>query len=552
MINTRKQRALVARVAPLMIAVLGMAAGCLMGYALAIYLSESWLNDYSTLVALQQDASSGEAMEVLASIKASPHPFCSDAELSYLRELVFRSTYLKDAGRIHGGKIDCSATSDRPAKSIGQFTPEFSEQDGSVAYSNLLPIKDASMKRPGLQLGNAYVVFSPQAPASPGPIPMRLAFTMNPPASQVAAAPPKTPATTAPFQEPDLTVEGTFRLGDTLFATHCSTAFFKCVTATTTVPEAVRAEAEKLVGGTVLGGLAGGMFGMFVSFMFSRSLDLEQQLRRAISKETLEVNYQPIVSMENEKIVGAEALARWTDEDGGTVGPDVFIKIAEARGFVTSITRLIIKRALKEFGETLRTRADFRLSVNVTAQDLCDPGFLPMLDEAVKKAKIKPKSLVIEITESSTANRADAMETIRELRWRGHSIHIDDFGTGYSSLSYLLYLNVDSIKVDQAFTKAIGTESVTVAILPQILAMAEALKMGVVAEGVETEQQANYFSGSGREIHGQGYFFGRPVTAAEFHDLLEKQRLNERMAPAPHIAMQPMPEPILMPRRSIA
>ncbi|MGD0734170.1 MAG: EAL domain-containing protein [Terracidiphilus sp.] len=531
-----------------------MAAGCLMGYALAIFLSESWLNDYSTLVALQQDAASEEATKVLASIKNSPHPSCSDAELSYFRELVFRSTYLKDAGRIHGGKIDCSATSDRPVRAIGQFTPEFSQQNGSIAYSNLLPIRDAGLKRAGLQMGNAYVVFSPQAPVSLGPIPMRLAFTMNPPASQAVAS---QAGTTAPVHEPDLTVEGTFRQGDTLYATRCSSAFFKCVTATTTVPEAIRGEAEKLVGGTVLGGLAGGLLGILVSFTFSRSLDLEQQLRRAITKETLEVNYQPIVSMDNEKIVGAEALARWTDEDGGTVGPDVFIKIAEARGFVTSITRLIIKRALRDFGETLRTRSDFRLSVNVTAQDLCDPGFLPMLDEAVKKAKVKPKSLIIEITESSTANRVEAMETIRELRWRGHSIHIDDFGTGYSSLSYLLYLNVDSIKVDQAFTKAIGTESVTVAILPQILAMAEALKMGVVAEGVETEQQANYFSGSGREIHGQGYFFGRPVTAAEFHDLLENQRLKERMAVAaiPHPAlqpMQPMPEPIQMQRRSIA
>ena len=160
-------------------AVAGMAAGCLLGYAIAIYLAESWLDEYSTLVAQQQDAASEEATKALASIKASPHPACSDAELAYL----------KDAGRIHGGKIDCSATADRPGRSIGQFAPEFSQQDGTVAYSNLLPIRDPGLKRAGLQLGNAYVVFAPQEPASLGHIPMRLIFTMNPPSSQTPAAP---------------------------------------------------------------------------------------------------------------------------------------------------------------------------------------------------------------------------------------------------------------------------------------------------------------------------------------------------------------------------
>jgi sensor c-di-GMP phosphodiesterase-like protein len=538
-------------------AVAGMAAGCLLGYAIAIYLAESWLDEYSTLVAQQQDAASEEATKALASIKASPHPACSDAELAYFRELVFRSTYLKDAGRIHGGKIDCSATADRPGRSIGQFAPEFSQQDGTVAYSNLLPIRDPGLKRAGLQLGNAYVVFAPQEPASLGHIPMRLIFTMNPPSSQTPAAPvaPVAPVAAArgPHpQAPDLTVEGTLRQGDTLYATRCSSAFFKCVTATTTVPEAFQGEGGMAVGGTILGGLSGGLLGMMIAFIFSRSLNMEQQLRRAVAGDSLDLNYQPIVSMDSERIVGAEALARWVDEDGSVVGPDVFIKIAEARGFVTQVTRLIIRRALKDFGETLRTRADFRLSVNVTAQDLCDPGFLPMLDEAVKKARITPKSLVIEITESSTANRADAMETIRELRWRGHSIHIDDFGTGYSSLSYLLYLNVDCIKVDQAFTKAIGTESVTVAILPQILAMAEALKMGVVAEGVETEQQANYFSGSGREIHGQGWLFGRPVPLHEFLQLLEEQGVKARASAGVPPSPMPKSELLQMPHRSIA
>jgi sensor c-di-GMP phosphodiesterase-like protein len=498
----------------------GMVAGFVLGYVLSLYQAENWLDRYATLVATQQDASSAEAMKVLAAMKDSPYPFCSDAEIANFRELVFRSEYLKDAGRIRGGTINCSATSAHPSPSIGQFKSEFSQQDGSIAYSNLVPIRDAGLKRAGLQLGDGYVVFSPQAPAALGPIPMRLAFAMNPAAAKLTGG---SPGVSAQGQGPDMTAEGTFRLGDTLNATRCSTAFFKCVTATTTVREAFRGEGLAVAAATTVGGLAGGFLGLFMSFMLSRSLDMEQQLRRAIASEQLGLAYQPIVNLDNGRIVGAEALSRWTDEDGVEVSPDIFIPLAESRGMIGLITRLVVRKGLQTFGETLRAHADFRLSVNVSASDLTDPGFLPMLDEAVGKAKIPPKSLVIEITESSAANRAEAMETIRLLRRRGHSIHIDDFGTGYSSLSYLLFLNVDTIKIDKAFIKAIGTESVTVVILPQILAMAEALKIGVVAEGVETEQQANYFSGAGRRIDGQGWLYGRPFQAEEFPSLLAEQ-----------------------------
>jgi sensor c-di-GMP phosphodiesterase-like protein len=140
-----------------------------------------------------------------------------------------------------------------------------------------------------------------------------------------------------------------------------------------------------------------------------------------------------------------------------------------------------------------------------------------MLDEAVKRNKVRPKSLVIEITERATAASVQAMETIRALRRRGHSIHIDDFGTGYSNLDKLLYLWADTIKIDKAFTRMIGTESVSVAILPQILEMARSLNLEVVVEGVETDRQANYFFPSAEQhIFAQGWLYGRPVPAEEF------------------------------------
>jgi sensor c-di-GMP phosphodiesterase-like protein len=213
------------------------------------------------------------------------------------------------------------------------------------------------------------------------------------------------------------------------------------------------------------------------------------------------------------------------------VGPDIFVKIAEDHGFVGEITKFVIRTALAEFGETLRRRPGFRLSINVAAADLSDPGFLNMLGKSLDESKVKAESLAIEITESSTARHEVAIAAILKLSRAGLEVHIDDFGTGYSSLSYLNGLAIHAIKIDRSFTQAIGTEAVTVSILPQILAMAAALKLKVIVEGVETAQQAEYFTACSQPILAQGWFFGRPIPAVQFHEQLGKVE-RKAMCPA--------------------
>jgi sensor c-di-GMP phosphodiesterase-like protein len=143
-----------------------------------------------------------------------------------------------------------------------------------------------------------------------------------------------------------------------------------------------------------------------------------------------------------------------------------------------------------------------------------------MLDEAVNQNKVPPSSVVIEVTESSTANQEVAMESLRLLRRRGHSIYIDDFGTGYSSLSYLTYLSIDKIKIDKSFIRAIGTNGPALAIVPPIMAMARSLNLGVVVEGVETEQQALYFAMYDQTVLGQGFLYGEAMPAEQFLELV--------------------------------
>ena len=288
------------------------------------------------------------------------------------------------------------------------------------------------------------------------------------------------------------------------------------------IPDALLAKRNLFPVYVTISGLTAGLFGFLISQLYQRSRSMEQQLRRAIQKERLRLVYQPIVDLGTGRIVGAEALVRWTNEAGVDVGPDVFVKLAEERGFVGSITKFVLRRAVNDFNETLCTHPVFRLSINVTAADLADSTFLPALDRAIEQANVPAGRLVIEITETSMVRSQVAIETIHRLREKGHAVHIDDFGTGYSNLAYLHDLSVDAIKIDKTFVQAIGTDSVIFAILPQILSIAEALKLEVIVEGVETYLQAHYFVDMGKPILAQGWLFGRPVSADAFRRLLSE------------------------------
>jgi sensor c-di-GMP phosphodiesterase-like protein len=526
-----RQRVLVGHVATILVTACGLAAGYQLGCAFAIQRGTNWLVQYSNLAGAQDDASFAEARSVLTVLKDSPYSFCSDAEIAYFRGLVFRSENLKDAGRIQGGKIDCSATAGHPAQSIGPFKPDLQHEDGTIVYSNLAPITNANLKRAALQLGTAYVVFGSNLPAGPGPIPMQMSATPSDTAhDQASPAAGGAPNGNAP----NLRVNGTGQMGDILYATRCSALHFNCVTATTTASQVLHGETDYVTGLVIVGGLLGLLFGMAFSSVYARDRNLGQQLRRAVERDELKLVYQPIVNLSDRQIVGAEVLSRWTDEEGKAIQPDVFIKIAEELGFMGAITKSVLQHALHDFAETFHNHPDFRISINVAAADLVDPNFLPMLKESLRRMRVKPESLVIEITERSAADSEVAIETIRTLRRMGHSIHIDDFGTGYSNLDKLLCLFADTIKIDKAFTKVIGTESPAVAILPQILSMAKSLNLEVVVEGVETVGQADYFSPETQEIYAQGWLYGRPVSAKEFQGLL-----GDRVSPAP-VALDPI------------
>lgn len=537
--HTLKQRVMMTLAVAATAAAVGSAAGYLVGRASALKVAEAGLTRDAAYLVMQGDAFSDESRALLATLNASPYPFCSDEEIAYFRKLIFRSKYLRDAGRMHGGRLACSATMSRAELPTEQFKPDRSQPDGTLLFGNLPPFRVGNLRGMLLELGDSYVVYAPNLMENQGATTSHVDFTLtsSPSTQDSPVSSGLSPASAKVF-----TTNGEAWLGDSLYVTRCSAHYFRCASTHISTAEALANDHIRTTVGAALGGLIGALFALFFCLLYRRNRSIEQQLRRAISRDKVRLVYQPIVDLESRRIVGAEALARWTDEDGFAVGPDVFVGIAEGHGFMGELTRLVVRHALRDFGEMLRDHPDFRLSINVAATDLADPQFLPMLDQALKQAAVPAQSLAIEITETSTARKQVAREAILRLRQRGHSVHVDDFGTGYSSLAYLHDLSIDTIKIDRSFTQTIGTQAVTVGILPQILAMATVLKLKVIVEGIETSQQASYFADADSSILAQGWLFGRPVPASDFHSLLTLDRKKTALfEEAPEQDSSPMP-----------
>ena len=260
---------------------------------------------------------------------------------------------------------------------------------------------------------------------------------------------------------------------------------------------------------------------------------LTQELRGAIRQQEFELHYQPQVSLHNGRVVGAEALIRWRHPERGLVAPGEFIGLAEETGLIVPIGEWVLGTACAQAASWQRAgREGLSVSVNVSAVQLRHGGFAASVRAALEASGLEPSRLELELTESGIMQDTERfIEEMSALRALGVSIAIDDFGTGYSSLSYLKRLPVDTLKIDQSFIRNIIVEPNDAAITRAIIAMASLLKLRVVAEGVETEEQKNFLRRSRCDIV-QGYLFGAAVPAAGLDEMLDGKGF-EPLLPAP-------------------
>jgi diguanylate cyclase (GGDEF)-like protein/PAS domain S-box-containing protein len=273
----------------------------------------------------------------------------------------------------------------------------------------------------------------------------------------------------------------------------------------------------------------------------NNQMQLEKDLQKAVERKELFLVYQPILELEDKKLVGFEALIRWQHPKLGLVPPFDFIQLAEENGTIIDIGNFVLEescRQLKEWQWEFSQELPISISVNVSTKQLLHKKLFSNVVNALEKYKIKPYQLKLEITESVVVENSELVTSIlRQFRSLGVKLSMDDFGTGYSSLSYLHQLPIDTLKIDRSFVSQMTDEVESAEIVRTILLLAKNLKLDVVAEGIETELQHEILKDLKCE-YGQGYYFSRPLVVSDAKEFIENSTFKYTFVPVNNLENQ--------------
>lgn len=271
-----------------------------------------------------------------------------------------------------------------------------------------------------------------------------------------------------------------------------------------------------------------GKFCLFSDEMNQRVFEylwLDTNLRKALELEQLVIYYQPKLD-HNGQVSSVEALVRWQSPERGLVPPKDFISYAEESGLIVPLGRWVMLTALKQILSWRQRGIHLRVAVNVSARQLIDQSIFNDLQQALQQSGIDGCPIDIELTESCLIdNEPQALALIHQFRKLGAEVHLDDFGTGYSSLSQLARVPVNAIKLDQSFVRGVNLHPVSQSLVRAIVAVAKALDLQVIAEGIETEAEEQFVIGSGVDVR-QGYLYAKPMPASELEHWLTHQPSN--------------------------
>lgn len=263
-------------------------------------------------------------------------------------------------------------------------------------------------------------------------------------------------------------------------------------------------------------------------------LQLETDLRFAIERNEFELYYQPIIGLDTASLVGFEALVRWNHPQRGLVPPNEFIPISESTGLIIPMTIQILHSACKQIVAWQKQRpgaTPLSVAVNLSGKHFAHPNLVEQIQDVLDQTGIAPSSLKLELTESAVMENAEiAILMLKQIKETGVQISIDDFGTGYSSLSYLHKFPIDLLKVDRSFVSAMEDNTENGEIVRTVIALAKALGLKVVAEGIESIHQYHQLRVLGCE-YGQGYLFSKPLKVADIERLLEDNNRWQSILP---------------------
>lgn len=432
---------------------------------------------------------------------------CSNAHILQMRKITINTRSIEDVGYFQKGVLKCTSWQ-RSRNPIIQTIPDFITADGIQISKSMLP-EISGKPMVGMFYAGHKVLIDPA----------RFTDIVLEPEIQIAITTSDGHALST-LHQPDMQLVGALLNGS---QAKTGIDSFSVVVRDGELAAVVLEPYGKIRDRLWQEQLIWVPFGLLLALLFiggvvwisCRRLSPLGELRFAIEQREFIVHYQPIIALQSGICTGAEALVRWRRPDGTIVRPDLFIPLAEESGLILPITDQVIELVIADLGAWLTQHPDLHIAINLSAQDIKTGRVLDVLQAKLENTGIANRQIWLEATERGFMDMQAARATIDKARAQGFWVAIDDFGTGYSSLSYLQKLPLDALKIDKSFIDTIGTDSVSSNVTPHIIDMAKTLQLNIVAEGIETQEQADYLLA--REVeYGQGWLYSKALPAADF------------------------------------
>lgn len=477
--------------------------------------------DYATIASTSRNAAAIEWS--FLELTALDLPRCSAQHLAAMRAIVFRSSAVRDAAYRLDDKTLCSSglgIVEAPRLEFGD--PDFVGENGTEIWLHrTTPAAPGLLSTVLARDGYSLLIAPAQHPSgtSIGAILSTVLVNRKTGTALTFQGP------AVPYPTAQLTDGARFHDGLQLISVGCVGAAILCYVQTVTPRELLRSQAVPYALLVMLGICIGALTGLVRSIMRQRHGTLLYRLRTAIAEGELSLAYLPTIDLVTRRVVGAEALMRWTLPNGDSIAPTEFIQAAEASPLITDLDCLAVEMVARELGGLLRTRGDLVVSINIVARDLTEEPFFAAIDHHIVEAGIPPGSIAFELTERQAITSDAVVAGAQRLRAAGHRLYLDDFGTGYSNLGYLDRLHVDAIKLDKLFTQSVDVDTMRSRLTATILEMGMDLDLPIIVEGVELPAQETYFRNAGIRL-AQGWLYSRPLPAAAFVALVAEVDRN--------------------------
>lgn len=480
------------------------------------------LDTFARRALLRATTTFQDAKKVLDAIEASGFDRCSPQHIEQMRALTMSISSIEEIGFFDGGMLKCTSWGEI-AQQIPKEPGDYVTKDGMDVTLRLRPIASRGSEVTALYQGkhNALVLPSRFTDIVADDISValyadgdRLLSSLNGP--------------DLPFAKLHLATAGRGMGEEYLFVTAKQGDMTAVVTRSRS---GLRSKITDELAVFLPVGTFIALFIVGVVIWLSRKrLSPHAELELAVRNKEFIVYYQPIIELKTGICIGAEALVRWKRPDGSLVRPDLFIPLAEETGLIKPITDQVIAAVVSDLNVMLVQDRTLHIAINLCADDVGTGRAVEVIDERLKDTGIRKEQIWLEATERGFVDVEAARVTLKQARDMGHSVAIDDFGTGYSSLQYLQGLPLDALKIDKSFIDTIGRNTATSTVTLHIIQMAKSLGLFLVAEGVESQLQADYLTQHGVDF-GQGWLFSKPLPADEFISYHRNSKATSGAAP---------------------